>query len=81
MKNETKNRNIGLDLLRGASILYIVGFWHMLNYTKTINKIFISYRLTYIILGTFVFVSGYFIGQKNLDKGKQNIILFYKKNY
>jgi murein DD-endopeptidase MepM/ murein hydrolase activator NlpD len=29
-------RNLGIDLLRGLSILYIVGFWHLLGYTNAI---------------------------------------------
>ena len=76
-----KNRNIGIDLLRGTCIVYIVGFWHMLNYTNVIpnyNNI-ITYRLTWIILATFVFVSGYFIGQNNIELQKQDLASFYIK--
>jgi hypothetical protein len=36
MENQMVNRNIGIDFLRGISIVYIVGSWHMLNYTKAI---------------------------------------------
>ncbi|WP_155314002.1 acyltransferase family protein [Desulfosarcina ovata] len=81
MNNLIKNRNIGIDLLRGLSILYIVGFWHMFNYTKAFPEYYNPFtrRLTLIILGTFVFISGYFIGGEDLIINKHNIIAFYKK--
>ena len=73
-------RNIGIDLLRGLSILYIVGFWHLFNYTEAFPKYnnFLTYRFTLIILGTFVFISGYFIGIKDIVFNKHAISDFYK---
>jgi len=75
------NRNIGIDLLRGICIIYIVGFWHLLNYTEAIQnyKNIITYRLTWVILATFVFVSGYFIGKNNIELHKQALISYYIK--
>ena len=83
MKSTKSKRNIGIDLLRAVSIFYIVGFWHMLNYTQAITnyKNFVTIRLTYIILGTFVFISGYFLGLPKNNTGKHNILLFYKKRF
>jgi peptidoglycan/LPS O-acetylase OafA/YrhL len=75
------NRNIGIDFLRGLSILYIVGFWHMFNYTTAFpeyNNI-LTYRFTLVILGTFVFISGYFVGMKDITINKHSIIEFYKQ--
>jgi len=81
MSNLLKNRNIGIDFLRGLSMLYIVGFWHMFNYTKAFPEYnnFLTRRFTLIILGTFVFISGYFIGIKDITINKHNIVQFYKK--
>lgn len=79
MKSQKINRKIGLDLLRVTSILYIVGFWHMLNYTNAIplyNNI-VTYRITWIILGTFMFLSGYFIGKKRVEINKKSLQHFY----
>lgn len=81
MNKLAKDRNIGIDLLRGLSVLYIVGFWHMFNYTQAFpdyNNSF-TYRLALIILGAFVFVSGYLIGGKGVIISKTHILDFYKK--
>lgn len=78
--SDNKNRSVSLDLLRGLSILYIVGFWHMFNYTSAFPQYsnIITLRFTWIILATFTFLSGYFIGQKEIDLKKTTIIRFYK---
>lgn len=81
MKNKIAKRNIGIDLLRAAGILYIVGFWHMLEYAET-NLNFNNYitsRITLIILGTFVFISGYFIGRIEVRLRKESLMAFYQK--
>ena len=74
-------RILGIDLLRGLSILYIVGFWHLLNYTKAVPEYnnLITYRLTWIVLGTFVLISGYFIGRKDIPQN--TLLYFYKKRF
>ena len=72
-------RILGIDFLRGISICYIVGFWHLLNYTRVFpnyNNV-ITYRLTWIVLGTFVLISGYFLGQQNIERN--TLFAFYKK--
>ena len=53
----------------------------MFSYTKAIPEYnnFITYRLTLIILGTFVLISGYFIGLKDIKINKHSIMHFYKK--
>ena len=44
-------RNIGIDLLRAGSMLYIVGFWHLLEYTRAIDyQNDLTHRLTWIAL-------------------------------
>jgi peptidoglycan/LPS O-acetylase OafA/YrhL len=83
MKYDVSNRNVGIDLLRGMSIIYIVGFWHMLNYTQAIPyyKNMISSRITVIVLATFVFISGYFIGKSDLEINKPKLLSFYMKRF
>lgn len=74
------NRDFSLDLLRGLSMLYIVGYWHLFNYTSTFPQYYniVTLRITWIILATFTFVSGYFVGLKNIDFNKEGISYFYK---
>ncbi|MBN2809034.1 MAG: acyltransferase [Deltaproteobacteria bacterium] len=78
--NTMNTRNLSLDLLRGLSILYIVGYWHMFNYTNAFPQYYniVTLRITWIVLATFTFVSGYFIGLKNIDFSKESIFSFYK---
>jgi len=75
-----KKRIVSLDLLRGLSVLYIVGFWHMFNYTQCFPQYynFITLRLTLIILASYTFLSGYFIGLKDViltSKSIKNFLL------
>ncbi len=81
MKESTQHRNAGIDILRAAGCLYIVGFWHLLDYTNAVvhynNPV--TLRLTYIILGTFIFVSGYYVGLRFKTTSRNDIIGFYKK--
>lgn len=80
MGKKINSRDMGVDFLRGASILYIVGFWHMLNYTDAIPEYnnLVTYRVTWIVLGTFVFISGYFMGKKEIEIEKKSLMSFYK---
>ena len=76
---DLQNRNIGIDGLRGICILYIVGFWHMIEYAQ-MTHIYINiftYRLTWIVLGTFVLMSGYFMGGKKVPLAKKGLVSFY----
>jgi len=52
-----------------------------LSYTDAIPNYdnIITYRITWIVLGTFVFISGYFLGKKNIDR--TNLVSFYKKRF
>ena len=80
MTNILPRRNIGLDLMRGLSIFYIVGFWHMFNYTNTFPLYYnvVSLRFTWVVLSTFVFISGYFIGRRKIELSKKCVFQFYK---
>ncbi len=74
-------RNIGIDLLRGFSILYIVGYWHMLEYTRAVPHFnnFFTHSLVAVVLGVFVLISGYLIGSKNLSLDIRSLGRFYGK--
>jgi peptidoglycan/LPS O-acetylase OafA/YrhL len=81
MITHDNQRRFGIDLLRGVGILYIVAFWHLLNYTRAIPGYanIVTYRITYVILGTFVFISGYMIGVKGIDATPAGLFGFYRK--
>lgn len=70
-----RTRNIGIDLIRAASVIYIIGYWHLLGYTDYFipSGGALASRVTLIILGLFVFVYGYLMGKKEilLDKNYQ----------
>ena len=80
---QKKARNIGVELLRGCSILYIVGFWHMLDYTKAVPhyKNIVTYRLTWIVLGSFVFIAGYFCGRHFIKVKTRSTLSFYLRRF
>ncbi len=43
MQTEIKpQRNMAIDFIRAICILYIVGFWHLFNYTEAFPKSFVS---------------------------------------
>lgn len=74
-------RKTGIDILRGLSMLYIVGFWHLLEYTHAIKhyQTPVTHRITWITLGTFFFISGYLIGLKGISFTPKGLINFYLK--
>jgi peptidoglycan/LPS O-acetylase OafA/YrhL len=64
-------RNNTIDFLRAASIVYIVGFWHLQGYSvlADIHKTEATYQFTVAVLGLFVFLSGWLLGGKRLPGG------------
>lgn len=60
-------RNLGIDWLRSICILYIVGFWHLLGYAPAIQdyKTDLTHRLTLIVLGLFMLISGHLVGRSS----------------
>lgn len=74
-------RSEAVDLLRAAAVLYIVGFWHALNYTNAIPNYPnpVTYRLTVIALGLFTFLSGYLAASKELPVTAEGVLAFYKR--
>lgn len=74
-------RDDSIDMLRAMSVLYIVGYWHMFNYTTAFPEYYnqVTIRLTVIILGLFVFLSGFLLGRRNLNFNITDFVYFYKK--
>jgi peptidoglycan/LPS O-acetylase OafA/YrhL len=73
-------RNGAIDLLRAVSILYIVGFWHLLGYAPSVSgyKNALTHRLTVVVLGLFVLISGHLIGRASIRDGG-DIARFYRR--
>jgi peptidoglycan/LPS O-acetylase OafA/YrhL len=59
-------RNPAIDLLRGGSILYIVGYWHLLGYIDGVHgyKNVFTVRLTVVVLGLFTLMAGVLAGRR-----------------
>lgn len=74
-------RDYGIDLIRGLSMLYIVGYWHLFNYTHAFRGYYnpVTHHLTRIILASFVFVSGYLIAAKKINLNFPNILVFWRQ--
>ncbi len=70
-----------LDLLRAGCILYIIGFWHLFNYTYAFPAYEnpVTYRLTVTVLGLFTLLSGYLIGHKNISLTRPELLGFYRQ--
>jgi len=68
-----------IEYLRAFSMLYIVGYWHLFNYTDAFPDYRNSYtsKLTLIVLGLFVFISGFLLGCK--AEKSSSLLNFYKK--
>ena len=72
-----------LDYLRSFSMLYIVGYWHLFNYTDAFPQYSnaVTYTMTLIVLGLFVLISGFLIGRREVKPtdNSSSIVGFYKK--
>ena len=76
-------RKAPIDVMRAVSMLYIVGFWHLLDYTKVVRWHYnpVTYRLTIGALSLFVLISGFLTGRKDGDLGRGEIWRFYKTRF
>jgi peptidoglycan/LPS O-acetylase OafA/YrhL len=63
-----KQRNAAIDLLRALSILYIVGYWHLLGYVEGLHgyKNAFTGRLTLVVLGLFTLMAGVLAGRRSI---------------
>lgn len=76
-----ETRSFAIDFLKGISILYIAGYWHLFNYTKAfpLYRNVVTGRLLMVVLGLFVLISGYLIGAKLNSNSKNGLLAFYVK--
>jgi peptidoglycan/LPS O-acetylase OafA/YrhL len=72
-------RNAAIDLLRGSSMLYIVGFWHLLGYVDGIDgyKNAVTYPLTIAVLGLFTLMAGCLAGGREVRRGS-DLFQYYR---
>ena len=77
----TKQRNLGIDLLKVVSTLYIVGFWHLFDYVDDAFNVSnpFTVQLTGILLGAFTLISAYFVGRSKPPKTARSVVEFYRK--
>jgi len=64
LKKDRARRNQTIDFLRVLAISYIVGIHHLDDYASNYFSSNFDTVLTYIFLGTFVFISGCLLGKK-----------------
>ena len=76
-------RKVPIDIMRAVSMLYIVGFWHLLDYTKAVRWHHnpVTYRITVGALSLFVLISGFLTGRKDGGLAGGAIWRFYKTRF
>jgi len=69
-----------IDYLRSFSMLYIVGYWHLFDYTNFFPASLYpaSEKLSIITLGLFTFISG-FLSAKSLIKSPKTVQFYMKR--
>ncbi len=74
-------RSMGVDLLRGVCILYIVGYWHLIPYTTALPGYanWLTEGLKYVALATFVFCSGYLLAGRQVSLDPPGLWSFYRR--
>ena len=55
-----KQREYILDTARALSMFWIIAFWHLCDYLTKRHLTLSGYVITYAVLATFTFISGYF---------------------
>lgn len=75
-------RNLQIDIVRVLSVLYIVGFWHLIGYMnpeicRILTNTYTS-NIVNSVLGTFMFVSGFCLAKYRFTTW-HDAWSFYKK--
>lgn len=79
MANKSKNRIKFFDCTRALCMLYIIALWHMPEYIKGFSIVSpYTEIVTKGVLGTFTFISAYFLGKRPINK-KSDVLDFYKR--
>jgi len=76
-------REVPIDVMRAVSMLYIVGFWHLLDYTKVARWHYnpVTYRLTVGALSLFVLIAGFLTGRQDGSLARGEIWKFYETRF
>lgn len=75
-------RNVWVDVIRVVSILYIVGYWHLLGYANDIQVAnVLTMGITITALSSFVMISGYFLGRRPVTWTKVALLDFYWQRF
>lgn len=79
------HRVLEFDFARSLCVLWIVGFWHLykwlsIEYYLSGVALEISARITMIVLGTFTFISGWFL-QKYTFSCFHDVLFFCTKTH
>lgn len=73
-------RDIKYDIARSLAMIWIVGVYHLSEYiNQPLHEQQWARVITWGCLGTFTFISAYFLTGKNELKRKDQILTFYKK--
>ncbi len=83
MDNISKSNRIeSIDIARSLCMLYIIGIWHLKEYTNYIDYIYVfGEYITEACLGFFMIISGYLLSKKNIFYNSKSIIFFLKKRF
>jgi len=75
------DKSLPVELLRAGCALWIVGFWHLMNYTHGFPGAdnAVTLRLTVIVLGSFAFVSGFLLARAPMRLRAPELGRFYVK--
>ena len=83
-ENAANQRILFIDVARVIAILWIVGFWHLMEYSgddfKTKYYLPAAKHISMVMLGLFMFISGNLLGKKKLETGGE-IKAFYKSRF
>lgn len=74
-------RLLHMDFLRGLAILYIVGVRHLDDYAGGAYHNKIDDVITYVFLGLFVFISGYFLSITSPIENRKDLHQFFVKRF
>jgi peptidoglycan/LPS O-acetylase OafA/YrhL len=76
-----KERDAAIDWMRALSILYIVGFWHLHNYTSFVpwyhNAPFA--RMAVLGLALFALISGFLVGKAGIVVTRASLSSYYRR--
>ena len=74
-------KSLSVEVLRAGCVLYIVGFWHLMDYTHGFGGYnnAVTVRLTVTVLGLFTFLSGFLLARAPMRLGRSELKRFYAK--